>query len=376
MPRPSILQSMVILGMLVSTVAGQNQDKPKLDTLRKGAFTGRDREATRAWLEQEINNLFNAPDAGTTIRSGSLLYFSADGLVTHYQASDATRTFQQGLAELVATAFKTAFQAAPSDPNARNYLAATLTLAALKAFNEPRASLDCFTIALSDPSPGVRLAALDGIIAIWEPLTATQKQAIVGQLQTLATKETDGTTLSRMYAILLLQDQARIKQTAETILRILDTRLAGYETIGLGPLLADTEAMGWLSSNIGALSADPLHKTIVVTAARLLADATESYINEVHSPQREQELEIVIHQADEDLKRIVAAAENAPRGTPDIARTITRTPTDDRKNKVRDELAGWIGNASRKGYLNMAPFNLSPGLEQERVARATTDTGG
>lgn len=368
--RPSILRSVVLLGILASTAAGQDQEKPRLENVRQGGFTGRDREATQAWVEQEINNLFGAPDAVDTIRRGYQLFFDDDGLVTHYRANNASRAFQQGLAEIVATAFKSAFQAAPSDPTERNPLAATYTLMALRDFNEPRVTLECFTLALNDPLPGVRLAALDGLTAIWEPLATAQKQTILGQLQTLAAKETDGNALSRMYAALTRQqDQARLAQTAETILKIMETRLADYERTGRIPLLADTEALGWLSNNIGQFRNEPLYDTIVLTAARLLANATESYVYEAHGPQREQELEIIIHQADEVLKTIATAADNAPRPTPDIVRAL-RTPAEERKDRVRDELVRWIGDASQRGYLNMAPFNLSAGLAEERVTRS------
>ncbi len=370
--RPFIFRSVVLLGILISTVLGQSPEKPKLDTVRKGTFTGRDRDATRAWVEQEIKNLFEAPDASKTIQQGAQLFFAADGLVPNYLAADANRAFQQGVAEIVATAFKAAYQAGPSDIAKRNPLAATYTLVALKAFNDPRVSLDCFTMALSDPFPGVRLVTLDGLRAIWEPLASPQKQVILGQLQTLAAKETDGATLSRMYAMLTQQpDQTRIRQTAESILKILDTRLADGERNGRPPLLADTEAIVWLGNNLDQFKNDPFYNSIVLTAARLLADVTESYVNEVHSPPREQELEVIIYQADEEMKKIAKAAPNAPPSTPDIARTMSRTPGAERKNKVRDELAGWIGDTSKKGYLNLAPFNLSSGLAQERVARAT-----
>ncbi len=375
--RPFIFRSVVLLGLLVSTAVGQSPEKPKLDTVRKGAFTGRDRDTTRAWLEQEIKSLFEAPDASKTIQQGAQLFFATDGLVPNYLATDTNRAFQQGIAEIVAAAFKSAFQAAPADISKRNPLATTYTLMALKAFNDPRVSLDCFTVALSDPFPGVRLAALDGLMAIWEPLATAQKQAILNQLQSLAVKETDGATLSRMYtALTQQQDPSRLRQTAETILKILDARLADGERNGRPPLLADTQAIGWLSNNINQFKNDPIYNMIVLAAARLLADACEIYVNEVHSPTRAQELEVIIHQADEEMKKIAKAAEKAPPSTPDIANTMRRTPGEERKNKVRDELANWIGDTVRKGHLNQAPFTLSSGLVQERVARSTGEGGG
>ena len=207
------------------------QDAPKepnwADMLKKGLASKEslDRRAAQQWLDAQVQQLLTSDDAKAVQTLGSGLYTK---LIGHYQSKDAAKEFRTGLAEIIAESFTKQYK--PSAENAKppRPLGASFVLLMLRDFKQP-SCLPCFKAALSDPTPGPRLVAAEGLAGIRDQVSDQEWTALVAELQKAAAKETSSVTLSRIYRVLMVETPNRVDGAVAAVNAILDSRLAVFE---------------------------------------------------------------------------------------------------------------------------------------------------
>jgi hypothetical protein len=336
------------------------QQAPNMELIRRSTpISAIDRQSIQNWVNSRLDELFATP----TPEEGLRLVTS---LRQHYRAADATPAFREALAQIVAGALLQRYQppaaaTAPAGPRA-DLFPIVYTLMALREFRDA-AALDAFQRMLTDPTPGIRLSALEGILAIRERLTGQQWAALLPDLQARGPVETDPVVLRRLYRVLSVTDGQRAQQIVPVMVAILNGRLTRLEQADLPPVPADGEAATWLGARLANVNDAQLRNNAILQIGRILADAVHAYINQQPDAQQREQLAGVIRAAEQQLKARITG-----RTTPDVTAAL-QTPAAGRHAAMSAELEKWIGAG---GVLAQPPFNLPAGLNIRRPPPTAT----
>ncbi len=336
--------STALLGGLVP--AAQAQQPPNIAVIRdRPTISQIDAQAISRWLDDSLAQLASSSSPDTDGQK----FFAA--LMEQYRASNATPAFRQAVARSLSEVFVKRYTP-PAAGQTGPVLATVYPLLALRTFKDPSA-FPAFQKALTDPSPGVRLAALDGLLSIRDQIPVQQWQQLQPNLQSLGAAETDPTVLDRLFKLLSVTDAQRAPLALATVTRIMETRLPLLEQKRQWPVLADGQITAWLAGRLAG--ANPQTRTTVVRIiARVLADAVFSYLNQNPNDVTKEQLERVIQISEQQLRTAVGASVS---GGDVSAAMLSGGPA--QAQKMNAELDRWIG---ANGALTRPPFSLPAGL--------------
>lgn len=369
-----------------TAVAQEGPTEPRWNVVRTTAFALVDRQTTEKWLEAQVDALLGADTVFAVQRDGKALY---EKLREHYEARDASPEFRDGLADLLTSIFVARYEAGETFAEPPKPLAVTYVLMTLRDFANPAGRL-AFRAALEDLTPGPRMLAAEGLAAIRQDLSDDQWSTILADVQNLATREDHPVVLSRLYRVLEVE-AGRTESGLSALMEILTRRFIRFEQQGAKPLLADTEATGWLAGQAVQTGNATTQNEAIRRAARLMADAVYEYLQLLDQPgvkpasaegaelteagaastsrrRREQQevYERIVLAAEKQLVSLVRArASSVQLPRPPLSdRMLSGDP--DRGAKMAETLNAWIGGGGEVGVLNASPFNLPAGLAIER----------
>jgi hypothetical protein len=262
------------------------------------------------------------------------------------------------------------------DPSLPRPLPVAYVLAVLNVFSDP-ASLPALRLAMLDNSqpsaPGVRAAALDGLLVLRDQLNQQAWAPVVADVQKLAADERNPVVLLRIYRLLAAdQPEARATEGTTLMLRILESRLNRFEKEGVIPSIAEREAAAWLGARAAASQNAAQVNAITLQLGRLLADAAHLVVDPATPAPRKETLERIVLAAEQALVAIAdAKAQGRPK--PNVTGALL-APGADHAKRIADEVNKWIGTSGAAGFLNVAPFNLPAGLNIQRAKPVATAT--
>ncbi len=413
---------LILLFTAAPVTAQSEAETPNFATIRRSPFSGVDRANVKRWLDAQMTALFasnNPAEAGR-----ELFFGEGSGLMTHFRAPDATADFRSGLAELTAQSFQQAY----GDGKPGGTPAATYPLIALKLFERPSSAMvSAFQVALDDPSPGIRVLAVQGMATVRDQFNAQAWQSLATLVQRLASDERHDVTLGEMYRLLMVDDRARARASMQAISEILDARLSRFAASTALPSTADAHAIGWIASQWSTLGDNQARRPFVNQAGQVLTHAVYNYLimlpesREVlksyggNTQQVEgafqviaalppsvlrldsddtaddvaEKIDAAFSQLDTvfgssrprrvDLERTIRGVESSlsdmadPESAPSVSQAMLEQQGPTRVNQVVTELVKWIGNADNDGVLNASPWSLP---KQLNVRRTLPNTPG
>jgi len=375
--RSATTATLLIVAFLSAPLVSAQEaaTEPNWSVIRRSTFAAIDRGTAQRWLESEIRSLWNEQDTRNAQTRASAFYKK---MVEHYRATDATREFREGIAEILAATFGKLYQPTPDNSRPPKPLGISAVLMVLRDFAQP-SSLDDFRAALQDPAAGPRFVASEGLAAIANRLNEQQWAALVPELQRAASKEPNTVVLARMYRILISAGTGpRAEAVTATLMAILDARLDGMEQGTLRPCEADGEVIEWLGRRAAeGGAANALRQELLPRTAKLFAYGCDAYLRRVFKPTYTMSLEELIIQTETRLEDLVKQAQPDVKLPSPAVRIAMLEDGDARYEQMKQSLMGWIGSAQTRGVLNAAPFNLPVGLgiTLKAVAPATAPAG-
>jgi len=361
-----------ILAALALVRVGLAQEEapkePNWSTIRQTALQSIDRRTLELWVDFQIQQLLSNEDSKAVEKVGSEFYAK---MVEQYKARNASKEFQDGLAKITSEAFIKHYQPSIAEAKPPRPLGVAMVLMVLRDFAHPVA-LPCFQAALSDPTPGPRFVAAEGLAAIRQKISDDNWTTLLPALQQAGIKESNPITQRALYRALFVQTTGRIDGAVQTLLAILERRLIACEHEDKLPEKADAEAAAWLAPRASRINNADTQNEITRQLARLLADAVDPYLNAQLDEGRLELLENVIRVVEAQLTAVVRSrVPNAEIPNPTVTATVL-AGGENRDQKVNAALAQWIGTTEEAGLLNQNPFGLPRGLGIQRKPRPPT----
>lgn len=352
------------LAVLVFGTSALAQKEPEWSQICGLAqLTATDKKDVRTWIDAQIKQIL-AETAPVKARQQGKSFYTE--LADSYRAG--TNSFKDTVSKAAAESFVAHYKspakvdASSPHPHGRLYV-----MMALVAFKQPGA-LEGYQKALADPSSGVRERAASGLLQHRDGLNPDQWNNLLPLIKKTALSETNSVVLSRLYALLSVNQNQRANASMPIVLDILDARCKRFEQKWNVPRLADGEAAVWLGGRFAAVNDQPTKKKIALAVARLMADSVYVYTKQALKPYEKHALEAVILASETQLQAMVNA--NA---TPNISTIMIKGVKDQDKNTAMlAELDKWIGSDDGAGILNGAPLNLPAGLNIQRAPLSTT----
>jgi hypothetical protein len=365
--------------MIVVSQTTVAQEIPNFAVIRKNQLADIDRRTVDGWVTKQIEQLFAADEPTTAHTIGNQF---CKTVITHFKANDATDAFKKGIAQIVANAFNNSYKDTPVNANPQRSIALTYGLTALKEFAQPIA-MSSFVRVLTDPIPGARFLAAEGLLSIHNNIKDEDWKNILDHVSKTAGKETNPLILEKFYRLIGVNTGPRVADAMPIMAKIIDSRFIQFEKNGKLPTQADAEAVVWLVSKSTTITNPQSQNNITLQAARLLADAIYAYLPLLEQKTDEKkkkknlklelqkkQFELIIESMETQLKNIVAA-KLPGKQRPDITNAILEGGAS-RDKQMMAELNKWIGNAQTKGLLNDPPFGFQPGLGIQRPKPAAT----
>ncbi|HSW46120.1 MAG TPA: hypothetical protein VLM89_11185 [Phycisphaerae bacterium] len=362
----------LLASILALTLTAQAQDaakEPNWGAVRKGALAAIDRNTVQRWFDARIQDLLTNEDPKAVQKNAAEFHKK---LMEQYNASDAAPQFKDDLAALLAAGFSKTYNPSTDSAKPPHPLGAAMVLMVLRDFAHP-AGLPCFKTALTDPTPAPRFMATEGLNAIRQRLSEQDWAAIIPDLQKAAGREFNNPSLSRMYQLLFAaaENNNRMDAVATALMGALDNRALGFEQDNRFPLRADGEAAAWLADKAIQGNNNTLRVAVCRRAARLLANAVFSYLNDRPNSSLQEQLELVVLSIEPKLEALAKASDRNVKIPEPTVRAAMLGGTENRHNKMTAALNLWIGSGQTQGVLNNPPFSFPVGLEITRKQPAT-----
>lgn len=353
------------LALVLAAPAAWAQQMPDLPTIRKTDLATIDRNNVESWINQQVQALLKmTPDQGAALKAQGQQFYAA--VSENVKAADASARFRDGVAAILTDAVLNAY---PKAPKTRHPLAAVYVFMVLNQVAQPTPkTVDAFTLALSEPTPGGRMMGISGLLTLRAQLTPQQWTALLPVVQKLAADETNEVVLARAYRFLALPANNPPVDSVPAVLAILEARLGRIEQQNGRPLAADAEAIEWLGGRLAAMTNTQQRDRAIRIMARMLTNAVYIYANKP-LPEHQQGLEKVVRVGEDQLKKAVARL--APSAKPGDITNAMLTNVTAQTDSMLLELNKWIGTAQQPGALNQAPFNYEVGLKITRPSAAT-----
>lgn len=338
--------------------------EPNWPAIRKADLAAIDRTTVQRWLDAQIQNLISNEDIPATRDAASKFHKK---LMEQLTASDAAAPFKERVSDMVAGSFSKAYQVNENSAKSPHPLGASAVLMVLRDAPRPTA-LPCFKSALSDPTPGPRFVAAEGLLALQKSFTQQDWTGLIPDLQKAAIAETNNPALSRIFRLLFA---APGDTAASTILAILESRSASFEKDGRMPLRADGEAMAWLANRAEPGTDATLRVSVTRCAAHLLANAVHSYVNEKPGREHMEQLELVILLVEPRLVSLAKAIDRNFKVPEPTVQTALQSGGSERHQKMTSAMTAWIGAGETQGVLNKPPFSFPVELGIKRPSPAS-----
>ena len=374
-PKPRTLTAIVLalaaMGLQGLTARGQDST-PDFALIRTTDLQAIDRDRVQNWLEQQVSGLLALKANDAVTAQGSALVAT---ITEHFRASNATRGFKDGLAQMVLQIVTRQYKSPPASAEARKPAAAGFALLAAQVVlpnADTAAAIACFTPALDDPAPAVRFLAAGGLAALAAKVDNQQWSVLLAAVQKAAAAESDPVALGAMLQILLVRSGPRLESVVPAVQAVMDARLEAFARQALLPGPQDAEIASWLGEQ--ALKIAEARNTVpfVERIGRLMTMATWTYLAEMPSSPRRLQLERVVMGAETQLKAIVRAKANVST-PPDVTTAmLAGAATPAQAENMTTALERWIGTDQQPGVLNNAPFGLPVGLGLSRPATTPT----
>jgi len=357
------LQSMgrmtpVMLCFLAGAGAAFAQEQLNLATIRKNNFPSIDRQRVEAWTQQRMGQVLASQEP---MKDGAA--FVAE-INQHLSASDATAAFKTGMQDVLATAFAAVYKPA-AEENPATALSTVFLLALIRSHETP-AAIGCYKLAIRDAASSVRLLGAEGLLR--GKIAAQDWDTLLPELQRQGSIETDPATMDRLYRVLTMNGGPALDRVLPVLVAILSSRLTRFEQKGEFPAAADANTIAWLAGRFAQIPNNETKNSVVLIAARLLADAAYHYIHTEAGPSQREQLERVILITEQQLKAMARPA--AGQTQPDVTTAMTDGGTD-RNAKMQKALDAWIGTPQAAGILNGAPYNFARELGIKRPVPAS-----
>jgi len=330
-----------------------------------------DRDRVQNWLEQQVSGLLALTANEAVAAQGSALVAT---ITEHFRASNATKAFKDGLAQLVLQIVARQYNSPPASAEARKPMAVGFALLAAQAVlpnADTAAAAACFTPALSDPAPAVRYLAAGGLAAVADKTDNQQWNSLLAAVQKAAAAESDPVALGAQLQILLVRSGPRSEAVVPAVQAVMDARLEAIARQTLLPGPQDGEIASWMGEQ--ALKIAEARNTVpfVDRIARLMTLATWSYLSEMPSSPRRLQLERVVMSAEAQLKALARAKANVATPPDVTAAMLAGAATPAQAENMTAALERWIGTSQQPGVLNNPPFGLPVGLGLARPATAS-----
>jgi|GEM_PF-1093753 len=375
LPTASALPiAICVLGALTLSLAAQ--ETPDLAIIRKTPFASLDRGNVQRWVEQQMEQLLACDTDQDAIQLGRTF---RQQVVEHFDATDATKEFKDGLAKIVIQAFRQKYKPMVTQKKFPRPLGTAYALLTMNHLATP-ISAPALTLVLKSPVAGSRLVAITGLLRIHEKIVDQQQWATVeSALREAGIVEDNPVVLSNLFRLLTTQQDTRAETAQPVIQTILDARLDKFEKENVLPTEADAKAAAWVGQR--AAESDSVEATNKATLqiARLLADAVHvclsrnlflsDKLTKIQTMEKEQ-MERVVRTAEKQLEAIAKSkAPGVPQ--PDVTAAMF-VPQPDQAGRVAQELDKWMGTGEEPGLLNAPPFSFSPGLGIKRAPPPST----